>query len=443
MRTLFIIGATLCSVKPYCLVIPASIVRYLFSLASALQITLKEVAVPPFGGVYRLAELEQEYLRKYIEEMLDKGLIRTSSSRAASPVLFVKKKSPDAKEELRVCVDYRRLNEMSIKDRYPLPSTDMLLDHLNGTVIHTKIDLRWAYHRIRIAEGDEWKTAFRTRYGLFEWLVMPFRLSNAPAVFQRLLQDVLREYLDVFVIVYIDNILIYSEDESLHAGHVLQVLKRLRENSLYAKLSKCDFSVKYCEYLVFKIYPDGITMDSRKVDTVLTWPAPTNVRGVRGFLGFANLYRRFIQDYSTIAAPIYQLLKKDKVYEWTEPHQKAFDDLKARFTSAPRIESSAELKAGNKVWLSAEHILTTCPTKKFADRRLGPFTIIALVGSHACRLLLPPLMSRIHPVFHFAYLEPAKPNTIAGRRPPPPGRIELAEQDNKYEVSAILDRKKI
>ena len=152
-----------------------------------LEIKLEPGAVPPFGTVYRLAQPEQEFLKGYIDEMLSKGLIRTSSSRAASLVLFAPKK--DGK--LRVCIDYRRLNAMTIKDGYPLPSTDMLLDRLQGAVIYTKIDLRWAYHRIRIKEGDEWKTAFRTRYGLFEWLVMPFGLSNAPGAFQRLLQDVL------------------------------------------------------------------------------------------------------------------------------------------------------------------------------------------------------------------------------------------------------------
>ena len=296
-----------------------------------LKIELIPGSTPPFGGIYRLATAKSNSLKAYIDEMLEKGLIRESNSAAASPVLFVPKKGG----ELRLCVDYRRLNLMSIKNRYPLPSTDMLLDQLGRAVRFTKIDLRWAYHRIRIAAGYEWLTAFRTRYGLFEYLVMPFGLTNCPATFQRLVNTVLRQFIDKFVIVYLDDILIYSTNVGDHEGHVRQVLQALRENHLYAKAEKCDFHVEHVEYLGFHISPAGISMDPKKVSDVLDWTTPSNTKQLRGFLGFANFYRRFILGYSDVARPLYDLLRKDTPWNWTTNQQKAFDHLKQLFTTGP------------------------------------------------------------------------------------------------------------
>lgn len=230
-----------------------------------IKLNLVPGVVPPFGGIYRLATPEQNTLKEYIDDMLSKGLIRESSSMAALPVLFVPKKGG----KLRLCVDYRRLNNMTVKDHYPLPSTDMLLDQLARAKIYTKLDLCWAYHRVRITAGDEWKTAFRTRYGLFEYLVMPFGLTTAPASFQRMVNTVLRPYIDQFVIVYLDDILVYSENEDDHHQHVRLVMDTLRAHALYAKPEKCDFDVKEVEYLGFRVTPTGVTSDPAVTTQIL------------------------------------------------------------------------------------------------------------------------------------------------------------------------------
>ena len=195
------------------------------------QIPIQTGKVPPFGPIYKLSPDEDRALREYIDEMLQKGFIRPSTSPAGAPILFVKKKDGS----LRLCVDYRGLNNITVKNRYPLPLIDGLVDQLRLARIFTKLDLRGAYNLLRIALGEEWKTAFRTRYGLFEYCVMPFGLTNAPASFQALLNEVLREYLDVFVIVYLDDILIFSQNEEQHVEHVRTVLRRLEENSLFVK----------------------------------------------------------------------------------------------------------------------------------------------------------------------------------------------------------------
>ena len=296
-----------------------------------IEINLVPNAKPPFGGVYRLAEPELKALKAYINDMLEKGLIRQSKSPCASPVLFV----PKGKNELRLCVDYRALNAITVPDRYPLPSTDMLLDQLSSAKIFTKIDLRSAYHRIRVAEGHEWKTSFRTRYGQFEYLVMPFGLTNAPAVFQRHVHSILHEFLDRFVVVYLDDILIYSRNEEEHTQHIRQVLQILRDNHLYAKASKCSFHQTSVEYLGFVVSPHGLSMDPEKISTVQNWPPPTSVKSLRGFLGFANFYRRFIKSYSTICRPLFDLTKKNAAWNWSPACDAAFNKLKSLFTSAP------------------------------------------------------------------------------------------------------------
>ena len=299
-----------------------------------LQINLVPDSIPPFGGVYRLATPELKVLRDYIDEMLNKGLIIPSSSSAASPVLFAPKKDG----QLRLCVDYRRLNLITIKDRYPLPSTDMLIDRLASAKVFTKMDLRWAYHRIRIAAGHEWKTAFRTRYSLFEYKVMPFGLTNCPATFQRHVNTVLRNFIDIFVVVYLDDILIYSDHPSDHRKHVRMVLLTLRQHALYAKADKCDFHTTRVEYLGFVISPSGIHMSPSKVDQIANWSPPTNVRGIRSFLGFANFYRRFILGYSQVTLPLTALLRKDTPFVWSPEAQSAFDTLKSAFTTEPILQ---------------------------------------------------------------------------------------------------------
>ncbi|XP_069478208.1 uncharacterized protein, partial [Ambystoma mexicanum] len=260
--------------------------------------------------------------------------IRPSKSPASSALFFVPKKEGD----LRTCIDYRALNQITVKNRYPLPLIPELLDQVKDARIYTKLDLRGAYHLVRIKEGDEWKTAFRTKYGLFEYQVMPFGLCNAPAAFQYFMNDVLRELIDVCVVVYIDDILVYSSSEEEHQRHVKEVLERLRQHNLFAKLEKCVFNATEVEFLGFILSPNGVHMDSKKVDEIIKWPSPTSVKGVQSMLGFANFYRRFIPEFSRIVQPITALLKKNKRFEWSSEAEQAFQDLKAKFISAPVLK---------------------------------------------------------------------------------------------------------
>jgi len=208
-------------------------------------------------------------------------------------------------------VDFRGLNKVSKKDRYPLPLISDLLDSPSHAKIYTKIDLRHAYHLVRIAPGDEWKTAFRTQYGSYEWLVMPFGLTNAPAAFQRFVNTIFADMLDVCVVVYLDDILIYSEDMDSHHKHVQEVLRRLRLHKLFAKPEKCEFHLDSVEYLGYCLSPNGLTMSPDKITTICDWPEPRKVKDIQSFLGFANFYHRFIFNYSDIVVPLTQLTRKN------------------------------------------------------------------------------------------------------------------------------------
>ena len=293
---------------------------------------------PPYRPIYNLSEPERAVLRDYIKTALAKGWIRPSKSPAGAPVLFVPKKDGG----LRLCVDYRGLNAATIKNRYALPLIGETLDQLAGAKIFTQLDLRDAYHRIRIREGDEWKTAFRTRYGHFEYTVMPFGLTNAPATFQAYINKALSDMLDLCVVVYLDDILIYSMNEEDHERNVRMVLDRLRAYNLYCKLSKCAFNVDTVNFLGFVVSPKGIHMEPARVETVEQWPEPTCARDIQVFLGFTNFYRRFVEGYSRLTAPLTELTKgATKGKSSREPFQlgkearKAFFALKERFLTAP------------------------------------------------------------------------------------------------------------
>ncbi len=285
----------------------------------------------PFGPLYSMSRDELQTLRKWLDENLAKGWIRPSSSPTASPILFVKK----ADGSLRLCMDFRALNNVSIKDRYPLPLVKETLNNLKGMKWFTKIDIISAFNNIRIKEGQEYLTAFRTRFGLFESLVMPFGLTGAPATFQRFINDALRKYLDHFCSAYLDDILIYSRTREEHVEHVRLVLAQLESVGLFAKISKCEFFVKETKFLGLIIGSDGIRMDPNKIQTIVTWKTPTCLTDVQAFIGFANFYRRFIRDFSTIISPLVQLTKKGTQFRWDKERQAAFDKLKAAFTSAP------------------------------------------------------------------------------------------------------------
>src|ERR1700688_2441709 len=276
-------------------------------------------------------------LRKTLTGLLDKQFIRVSNSPAAAPVLFVRKPGSG----LRFCVDYRALNRISRKDRYPLPLIHETLRTIGKAKWFTKLDVIAAFHKIRIAEGDEWKTAFRTRYGLYEWLVTPFGLANAPSTFQKYINWTLRDYLDEFCSAYVDDVLVYSEGTlAEHREHVRKVLRRLQEAGLQLDIDKCEFEVQSTKYLGFVIEAGvGVRMDPEKVKAILSWEAPRSVKGVQSFIGFANFYRKFIQGFSDVVRPMMSLVKKDTAFAWTAEADQAFEQLKGLFTEAPVLAS--------------------------------------------------------------------------------------------------------
>ncbi|KAJ9525353.1 hypothetical protein QJQ45_003238 [Haematococcus lacustris] len=300
------------------------------------RIELQQAKPPPARPIYNVSSNELAELKQQIGELLDKGFIRPSTSPYASGVLLVRKKDGS----FRMCIDYRPLNRLTIKNKYPLPRLDTLLDRLHGAKVFSKLDLRQGYHQIRVAPEDIHKTAFRTRYGHFEFTVLPFGLCNAPATFQRLMNDVLHDLLDDCVLVYLDDILIFSRTPQEHLAHLRRVLDLLRKHKLYAKLSKCEFGMDQTSFLGHIVSASGIACDPAKVAAVQSWPIPTTVHDVRSFLGLANYYRRFVKDFSTIAAPLTTLTRADGhdkqgVVAWGQAQQSAFDALKQALVSAP------------------------------------------------------------------------------------------------------------
>ncbi|GKA67825.1 putative reverse transcriptase domain-containing protein [Tanacetum coccineum] len=270
-------------------------------------------------------------LSNQLQELTDRGFIRPSTSPWGAPVLFVKKKDGS----FRMCIDYRELNKLTIKNRYPLPRIDDLFDQLQGSSVYSKIDLRSGYHQLRVREGDIPKTAFRTRYGHYEFQVMPFGLTNAPAVFMDLMNRVCKPYLDKFVIVFIDDILIYSRNKEEHASHLRIILELLRKEKLYAKFSKCDFWIHIVQFLGHLIDNQGLHVDPAKIEAVKNWTSPTTPTEVRQFLGLAGYYRRFIEGFSKIAKPLTKLTQKNKNYVWNEEQESAFQLLKQKLCEAP------------------------------------------------------------------------------------------------------------
>ncbi len=270
-------------------------------------------------------------MEKYISDSLAAGLIRPSSSPAGAGFFFVGKKDGS----LRPCIDYRGLNNITVKNTYPLPLMSSAFERLQGASIFSKLDLRNAYHLVRIRKGDEWKTAFNTPRGHFEYLVMPFGLSNSPAVFQALVNDVLRDMVDQFIYVYLDDILIFSSSLQEHVQHVRQVLQRLLENGLFVKAEKCEFHAQSVTFLGYVVSSEGMRMDPDKVKAVVDWPTPDSRKALQRFLGFANFYRRFIRNFSQLAAPLTALTSTKTAFRWSEAAEAAFTNLKSRFVSAP------------------------------------------------------------------------------------------------------------
>jgi transposase InsO family protein len=279
-----------------------------------------------------MSPLELEEVKRQLTELIDMGFIQPSKSPYGAPILFVPKKNG----KLRMCIDYRALNKITVKNRYPLPRIDELMDQLHGATTFSKLDLQSGYWQIRIAEQDVPKTAFRTRYGHFEWKVMPFGLTNAPATFQHLMNKILQLYLDKFVVVYLDDILIFSKTPEEHLEHVAKVLEVLRDNQLYVGLDKCAFGLSEIDFLGHVVSADGIKPDPKKVAAVTEWPTPTSVREVRGFLGLTGYYRRFIKHYAQKAYPLTELTKENVKWCWRdEVEGQAFEGLKRALVTAP------------------------------------------------------------------------------------------------------------
>ncbi|GJZ38755.1 putative reverse transcriptase domain-containing protein [Tanacetum coccineum] len=295
------------------------------------QIDLVPAAAPIARAPYRLAPSEMKELSEQLKELSDKGFIRPSSSPWGALVLFVKNKDGS----FRMCIAYRELNKLTVKNRYLLPRIDDLFDQLQGSSVYSKIDLRSGYHQLRVREEDIPKTAFRTRYGHYEFQVMPFGLTNAPAVFMDLMNRVCKPYLDKFVIVFIDDILIYSKNKQEHEEHLKIILELLKKEELYAKFSKCEFWISKVQFLGHVIDSEGIHVDPAKIESIKDWTSPKSPTEIRQFLGLAGYYRRFIEGFSKIAKPMTKLTQKKVKFEWGDKQEAAFKLLKQKLCSAP------------------------------------------------------------------------------------------------------------
>ncbi|TYK28229.1 DNA/RNA polymerases superfamily protein [Cucumis melo var. makuwa] len=280
---------------------------------------------------YRMAPSELKELKMQLQELVDKGYIRPSVSPWGAPVLFVKKKDGT----FRLCIDYRQLKKVTIRNKYPLPRIDDLFDQLRGAALFSKIDLRSGYHQLKVRESDIAKTTFRTRYGHYEFRVMPFGLTNAPAIFMDLMNRIFHQYLDQFVIVFIDDILVYSVDRESHEEHLRIVLQILRDKQLYAKFSKCEFWLEQVVFFGHVVPAKGVTVDPQKVEAVVNWERPTSATEERSFLGLTGYYRRFIEDFSRLTLPLTALTRKNVKFEWSDKCEQSFQELKKRLVTAP------------------------------------------------------------------------------------------------------------
>ncbi|MCO5604727.1 hypothetical protein L7F22_058897 [Adiantum nelumboides] len=285
---------------------------------------------PPNKPPYRVSQAQQEEIMRQVNELVEKGMVRPSSSPFCSPVLLVQKKDGT----YRMCVDYRALNRITIKNRFPVPRVEDLFDKLQGSTYFSRIDLKSGYHQIRIVDEDIVKTAFRTSFGLYEYLVMPFGLTNAPATFNRMMERIFRPHRN-FTGVFFDDVIIYSKTIEEHKEHLKVIFQALRDNKLYVNQKKSEFFLQEIQYLGHIISKNGIRMDPAKLEVIKDWPNPRNLHEVRSFIGMCAYYRRFIEKFSLIAGPLHDLTKKNVKYVWTEKRQQAFDTLKQKLISQP------------------------------------------------------------------------------------------------------------
>ncbi|WVZ53115.1 hypothetical protein U9M48_004101 [Paspalum notatum var. saurae] len=300
------------------------------------QIDLIPGASLPNRAAYRTNPEETKEIQRQVQDLLDRGYVCESLSPCAVPVILVPKKDGS----WRMCVDCRAINNITIRYRHPIPWLGDMLHELSGSIIFSKVDLRSGYHQIRMKLGDEWKTAFKTKFGLYEWLVMPFGLTNAPSTFMRLMNEVLRAFIGKFVVVYFDDILIYSKSLPEHMDHLRAVFDALRAARLFGNIDKCTFCTDRVSFLGYVVTPQGIEVDEAKVQANRSWPTPTMVSQVRSFHGLAGFYRRFVPNFSTIAAPLNELTKKGVAFRWGKPQEDAFNLLKDKLTHAPLLQLS-------------------------------------------------------------------------------------------------------
>ncbi|KAL9254229.1 Transposon Ty3-I Gag-Pol polyprotein-like protein [Drosera capensis] len=395
------------------------------------SIELVPGAAPISKAPYRMAPAELKELKTQLEELLEKGYIRPSVSQWGAPVLFVKKKDGS----MRLCIDYRELNKITIKNRYLLPRIDDLFDQLQGASVYSKIDLRSGYHQLRIKADDISKTAFKTRYGHYEFVVMSFGLTNAPVVFIDLMNRVFKPYLDQFVVMFIDDILVYSRDHREHEEHLRTTLKTLRENELYAKFKKCEFWLTEVAFLGHEISGEGVKVDPKKIEAVTEWSRPSNGSWDRhlplvefaynngyhasiGMAPFEALYGRKCR------SPICWDDIEDTLVMELELAQKTADKVKliqSRMKVAQdRQKSHADVRRRPLEFLVGNHIfLKVSPTKgvmrfgkkgKLSPRYIGPFEILERIGEVAYRLALPVGLAGIHDVFHVSMLRKYEPD---------------------------------
>ncbi|GBG92109.1 hypothetical protein CBR_g54409 [Chara braunii] len=298
------------------------------------HIELLPGAVPPKCRVYRMSPAELEELRKQLETLTSKGWIRPNTSEFGAPVLFV----PKGNGEFRMCIDYRGLNKITRKSIKPLPRIDDLLDMVQGCTVFSKVDLKSGYHQIEMAEEDVYKTTFKTRYGIYEFLVTPFGLCNAPGTFQTEMHRIFRPYLDKFMVVYLDDILVFIKTAREHAEHLALVLQSLRNSQYKINREKSSFGVPSVIYLGNVISRDGLAPEAAKIAAIQEWPQPQTVRDVRSFMGLASYYRKFVRNFSAVAAPLTNLTKKDTPFLWSLHCQLAFTRLKKALTRAPVLK---------------------------------------------------------------------------------------------------------
>jgi hypothetical protein len=286
----------------------------------------------PNKVVYRLMPQENEEVKRQGQDLLDKGLVRESLSPCDVPTVL----SPKKDGGWRMCTDSRAINKITIRYKFPLPRMDDLMDCLSGEKYFSKIDLKSGYHQIHMREGDEWKTAFKTNEGLYEWLVMPFGLTNALSTFMRLMNEVLREFIRKFVIVYLDDILIYSKSEAEHLKHLAIVMRKLQQEKLLINMKKSSFMKTELIYLGFFISVNELKMDPDKVEVIKNWTSPRNIFEVRSFHGLASFYRKFIRNFSGISAVMMDTVKKrHKSFHWIAEAEKSFNLLKWKITEQP------------------------------------------------------------------------------------------------------------